>query len=315
MLKSLLGIWLLAVLTAAQFPHTTKTRVGKDGRTSTLVDGLLIGVSPATATPSTETGAATAAAVTPTNAPQASASSAAGQTSDPNGRGGTGHQSDDTANAHTGASLSQTASSTVSNTRPTRPAAQSGQSPSSSPSASQPSPPGGMTNQEKMGIGIGVGVGVPLIAGAIALFFLLGRRRRNKYGSERSAEQYRDQPGMASGAPALAGMSEMGRSPSKHSLPRTPSQHSLVEFPSAAPEPKIMPPSQHSFTIERAPTQYSVTPSLPEQQSFMSPPPAYEYDDAPSPMEEHPDPVSPVSPVSSMGSRPPSFINDHHHDR
>jgi hypothetical protein len=48
---------------------------------------------------------------------------------------------------------------------------------------------------------------------------------------------------------------------------------------------------------------------LPEQDSLMAPPPPYE--DAPSPLREHPEPVSPVSPISPIGSRPPSPINEH----
>lgn len=177
----------------------------------------------------------------------------------------------------------------------------------------QPSTKHGMTSSEKIGIGVGVGVGGALIIGAVALFFILRRRKaNNRYGSANSsAAQLRDQPAMSSAAPALAGVSAIGHS-SKHSLPQTPSQHSLADVPAPAPvaappAPTIQPPSQHS--LARAPSQLSVAPSLPEQESLMAPPPPYE--DRPSPLEEDPEPVSPISPISEMGSRPPSPINEH----
>jgi hypothetical protein len=172
---------------------------------------------------------------------------------------------------------------------------------------------GGLSSTEKIGVGVGVGVGVPLIAGAIALFFILRRRKsNNRYGSANSsAAQLRDQPAMSSAAPALAGVSAMGRSSSKHSLPQTPSQHSLEDVrapPPPVPKPMIQPPSSHPFA--RAPSQHSAAPSFPEQENLMPAPPPYE--DAPSPLEEHPErPVSPVSPISPIGSRPPSPLNEH----
>ena len=167
---------------------------------------------------------------------------------------------------------------------------------------------GGLTSAEKAGVGVGVGVGIPLIAGAIALIFFLRRRRSNRYGpSGPSASELRGQPAMSSAAPALAGASELGRAPSQHSLPRSASHRSLEVATASAPDPTIVPPSQHS--LGRAPSQHSVGPMSPEQQSLMTPAPAY--DEAPSPMQEYreepePEPVSPVSPVSPMGSRPPS---------
>ena len=169
----------------------------------------------------------------------------------------------------------------------------------------------GMPTSTKAGVGVGIGLGIPIIAGALALLFLLRRRRNNRYGSERSsAAQYRNQPGMSSNAPALAGMSEMGRSPSKHWLPRTPSQHSLVAVPPPPPppEPTIIPPSQHP--LARGPSQHSMAHDFPEQKSLMPAPPPYE--EAPSPLEENDDePISPVSPISPADSRPPSPMNDH----
>ncbi|KAK3712929.1 hypothetical protein LTR37_008814 [Vermiconidia calcicola] len=173
---------------------------------------------------------------------------------------------------------------------------------------------GGLSSTQKTGIGIGVGLGIPIILGAIALIFFLRRRRSNqRYSSSgSSAAHLRDQPAMSSAAPALAGVSAMGTSPSRHSLPQTPSQHSLAEMSRQPSDLKTVPPSQQP--LSRDPSQRSMAVSLPEQENLMPAPPAYE--DAPSPLEEHnAEPPSPVSPISPMNSRPPSPMNGYGHQR
>ena len=251
---------------------------------------------------------------TKTDAPKASQASTTSSASPVGGGQGNGA---DTSSA--GPSAGVAAATAVNETPATRTAtvtnggdlaAQTSGSSSSGSADVSKSATSGLSSAAKAGIGVGVGVGIPLIAGAIALFFFLRRRKstNSRYDSgTSSAAQLRDQPAMSSGAPAMAGISGMARSDSKHSLPRTPSQYSMEAVPPPPPEPTIQPQSQHS--LARAPSQHSAAPSLPEQENLMPAPPAYE--DAPSPLKEHPEPVSPVSPISPMGSRPPSPMNDY----
>jgi len=172
---------------------------------------------------------------------------------------------------------------------------------------------GGLTTAVKAGLGVGLGVGIPLIAGALALFFILRRRRANNRFSSGgvSTQHLREQPAMASAAPALAGMSEMGHVDSKHSLHRTPSQHSLASVPEPPLQPMMIPPPQQP--LSRGPSQHSAGPSLSERESLMPTIHLPPYDEAPSPLHEHPhdEPPSPVSPISPADSRPPSPLHDH----
>ena len=192
---------------------------------------------------------------------------------------------------------------------------------------------GGMAQGTKIGIGVGVGVGVAVLIALVALFFIMRKRRRNRYNANNGAEQMRGQPAMESNEPALAAASALGRSPSYRSNNRS-SYHSLSPTgPPPVPEttaadpmpeatkgtipvqPTIIPPSQQSLPREQAGNQTprgrpsmeaEIVPS-PGGQSLNTPAPPYE--EAPSPMDEHPSsrPISPVSSVSSMGSRPPSL--------
>lgn len=295
MLRSVVCLWLLAVLTAGQFQQDFDTTITRPLTTVTISDGRQI--SP-TSTSSTQLGEQGVGQSTVDQEATIASST-------------TGTALQGGSNQHVSTSGVTVEPTTIPSS--TTFGASAPIVSSQSTTAAEHTSSGSSTN--KVAIGVGVGVGIPVVAGALALLFLLRRRRssRDRYGSSRSAASYREQPAMSSGAPALAGMSDMGRSPSKHSLPHTPSQHSLATMPPPPPGPehKIMPPPQHSFSIERAPTQHSITPSLAEQHTLMSPPPAYDYDDAPSPMDEHPEPVSPVSPISPADSRPPSPMHDH----
>ena len=290
MLRSTVIVWLLALFSTGAFAFTTPSC--EDAPQAPFCT---------TSNTSTKTKANNAASTAATG----SAASTTQHTAVNGGSGGSTANGGSTRTA--GAAQTINAQSSVSQP--------SGASATENPSRqglTNDSTSGGLGSTEKIGIGVGVGVGVPLIAGAIALFFILRRRKsNNRYGSANSsAAQLQDQPAMSSAAPALAGVSAMGRS-SKHSLPQTPSQHSLEDVrapPPPVPAPMIQPPSSHS--LARAPSQHSIATSLPEQENLMPAPPPYE--DAPSPMAEHPErPVSPVSPISPMGSRPPSPLNEH----
>lgn len=191
---------------------------------------------------------------------------------------------------------------------------------------------GGMSSGAKIGIGVGVGVGLAVLIAVIALFFVMRKRRRNRYSSHPSAENMRGQPAMTSTEPALAGATALGRSSSYRSNNRS-SYHSLsptipppMPHTAADPlaettrgtvpaQPTIIPPSQQSLPhqasgdIDTPRARRSLEAEVltsPATQSLSTPAPPYE--EAPSPVDEPPSrPVSPVSPISATGSRPPSL--------
>ena len=290
MLRSIVFVWLFALFSAVAF--------AQNGPPASICNDNpdLPGCGSSSTTSKTSSTKTQDAATTGTNTGTAGAASTGG-----GGGGGGGQTASDVSATSRVVSLAATQTGNT-QSNPTVGASQQGSDNGQSSS-------GGMSNSSKIGIGVGVGVGGALIIGALAMFFILRRRKRNsRYGSANaSAAHLRDQPAMSSAAPALAGVSAMGQSPSKGSLPQTPSQHSLADIPApventraaSPPRPTIQPPSSHS--LARAPSQHSAAPPTPEQENLMpAPPPYQDVFDAPSPMEERAGDVSPVSPISPI---------------
>ena len=179
----------------------------------------------------------------------------------------------------------------------------------------------GLSSTEKLGIGVGVGIGGAVIAGALALFFVL-RRRRNPFRDEAA----RDVPVMSAAAPALVAASDMGRAPTPQSAPRSLSQYSLAPEGEPDPVPVIIAPTPQRSS-EKVLSREFQRPPTPEEEPFMAaamPPQAEVLAPRAGHSSWEPQPprspfadgdVSPVSrsgsPVSINTGRPPSPLHDH----
>nr|POE78636.1 hypothetical protein CFP56_62887 [Quercus suber] len=245
-----------------------------------------------------------------------------------------------TTTSNTASAASQTNSSTVLDGAPADLGAAGLQSSANSPAPAKNS--NGLSQKEQIGIGVGVGVGVPLIVGLVAALYFISRRRSNKasdranaygpvYASDKGAmEDGGDHSGPPDSHPMNSSATPFLPVPvagglQHHDEHEHDTDHERdhdferTHEPLVDSEPSRSGPLENESRVQpHPPVPLIIPPTQPQSQTTAPAPPSApetrESDHAQPPIDdEAPSPVSPMSPVSEMGSRPASLHSYQRH--